>query len=246
MLKKNVADGIHCVEDSYVNWFLVEAGGKLTVVDAGLPTSWRSLRRALDELGRREEDIEALVLTHGHFDHLGFAERLRSEVGVPVYIHENDLPLTRNPRRYGRARSLTWYLLTQYKALPMVAAFVVHRAWWPKPVKRVHRIREDTLPVPGEPRVLFTPGHTMGHCALHFPDRDAVIAGDAVVTLNPYRGTKAPQIVSAAATADPERALESLDAIAATGVSTVLVGHGEAWTDGAERLVELARRNGPS
>lgn len=246
MLKRNVADGIHCVEDSHVNWFIVEAGNKLTIVDAGLPTSWRSLQQALGELGRRPQDIEALVLTHGHFDHLGFAERLRSEVGVPVYIHENDLPLTRHPRQYGRARPLTWYLLTQFRALPMVAGFVANRAWWPKPIKQVHRIREDKLPVPGEPRVLFTPGHTLGHCAFHFPDRDAVIAGDAVVTLNPYRGTKAPQIVSGAATVDPERALESLGVIAETRASTVLVGHGEAWTGGAERLVELARRRGPS
>ncbi|GAA5124948.1 MBL fold metallo-hydrolase [Haloechinothrix salitolerans] len=246
MLKKNVADGIHCVEDSYVNWFIIEGDGKLTIVDAGLPTSWQSLQQALDELGRQPKDIEALLLTHGHFDHLGFAEQLRSEIGVPVYIHDNDVPLTQNPRQYGRARPLTWYLLTQVKAMPMVAGFVKNRAWWPKPIKEVRRIRDDKLDVPGGPRVLFTPGHTLGHCAFHFPERDTVIAGDAVVTLNPYRGTRTPQIISGAATVDPERALESLSVLADTGARTVLTGHGEAWSDGAERMVELARQHGPS
>lgn len=246
MLKRNVADGIHCVEDSYVNWFIVEGEDGLTIVDAGLPTSWDSLLQALSELGKRLLDIKALVLTHGHFDHLGFAERLRSQVGVPVYIHDNDVPLTRHPRQYGRDRPLTWYLLTQFKAMPMVAGFVKNRAWWPKPIKEVRRIRDATLPVPGSPRVLFTPGHTLGHCAFHFPERDTVISGDAVVTLNPYRGSWKSQIVSGAATVDPERALESLDAIAETGARTVLTGHGDAWTDGAERLVELARRRGSS
>ncbi|EHY87282.1 Zn-dependent hydrolase, glyoxylase [Saccharomonospora azurea NA-128] len=246
MLTKNVADGIHCVEDASVNWFLVEEDERLTVVDAGLPTSWRSLLSALDELGRRPEDIEALVLTHGHFDHLGFAERLRFEVGVPVYVHENDVPLTRHPRQYGRDRPLWWYLLTQIKALPIAVGFLARRAWWPQPIKKVHRMPEGVLDVPGRPRVLFTPGHTLGQCALHFPERDAVIAGDAVVTLNPYRGTRGPQLVSGAATVDPERALRSLDAIADTKATTVLVGHGEAWTGGAGRLVELARRRGPS
>lgn len=246
MLKKNVADGIHCVEDSHVNWYIVEGDDGLTVVDAGLPTSWTSLQHALAGIGRRQSDIRAVVLTHGHFDHLGFAEQLRSETGAAVYIHDNDVPLTRHPRQYGRARPLTWYLLTQVKAMPIVARFVANRAWWPKPLKQVHRIRESRLSVPGQPRVIPTPGHTLGHCAFHFPDRDAVIAGDAVVTLNPYRGSRTPQIVSGAATADPERALESLGALADTGARTVLVGHGEAWTDGVERLVELARRHGPS
>jgi len=100
--------------------------------------------------------------------------------------------------------------------------------------------------VPGEPQVLFTPGHTLGHCSLYFPDRDVVIAGDAVVTMNPYRGTQGAQIVSNAATADPVRAIESLEVIAQTQARTVLVGHGEPWNDGAESLVERAREHGPS
>src|SRR3712207_8716356 len=47
--------------------------------DAGVPTSWASLEEALNELGRRPADIAALVLTHAHFDHLGFAERARTD-----------------------------------------------------------------------------------------------------------------------------------------------------------------------
>ncbi|GGC46674.1 hypothetical protein GCM10010974_31210 [Brevibacterium sediminis] len=86
----------------------------------------------------------------------------------------------------------------------------------------------------------------VGHCAFHFPERDTVIAGDSLVTLNPYRGTTGAQIVSSAATADPDRALESLDALAETGARTVLVGHGEPWTGGVERLVRSAKARGPS
>ncbi|MBB5919901.1 glyoxylase-like metal-dependent hydrolase (beta-lactamase superfamily II) [Actinoalloteichus hoggarensis] len=232
--------------ESHVNLYLVEEGDRVLLVDAGLPTSWRPLTAALTELGRRPQDIAALVLTHGHFDHLGIAERLRTELGVPVYIHENDVPLTRRPRQYTHARPLTGYLF-QLAALPIVAGLVARRAWWPKPVRHVERIREQgVLPVPGSPRVLFTPGHTLGHCALHFPDRDAVIAGDAVVTLDPYRGTTGPQIVSGAATADEDRALDSLRVIAETGAGTILVGHGPPWRGGAERMVDLARRRGPS
>ena len=246
MLYANVAEGIHRVEDAYTNWYIVEADGRLTIVDAGVPSSWQSFHEALRELRRRREDVDALVLTHGHFDHLGFAERARAGLGIPVYVHENDVPLTRHPRRYGHERARIWYFATQPKALPMVASLVRHRAWWPQPVKEVRRYASGQLPVAGSPHVVFTPGHTLGHCALHFRDRGVVIAGDAVVTLNPYTATTGPQIVSGAATVDSERALASLDALAETGAQTVLVGHGEPWTEGADRIAELARRRGAS
>lgn len=246
MLQRNVAEAIHRVEDAYTNWYIVEADGRLTIVDAGMPSSWRSLMEALRELGRRRDDIDALVLTHGHFDHLGFAEQARSQLGIPVYVHENDVPLTRHPRQYGHERPRSWYFLTQVQAFPMVASFVAHRAWWPTPVKEVRRYQNGRLPVPGAPSVVFTPGHTLGHCALHFADRDAVIAGDAVVTFNPYRNSTGPQIVSGAATVDSTRALASLDALVETGARTVLTGHGDPWTRGVEQIVDQARRHGPS
>ncbi len=244
----NVAEGVHRVEDSFTNWYLVEEDGRLTVVDTGVPTSWPSLIEALGHLGLRLSDIEAVVLTHAHFDHLGFAERARADLGVPVWVHENDVPLTRHPLQYAHESPLSYYLATQFRAAPIAATFLRNRAWWPKPIKEVRRYKgsDETLSVPGSPKVVFTPGHTLGHCALHLPDRDCVIAGDAIVTLNPYTAGTGPQIVARAATADSERALSSLDALADTGAKTVLTGHGEPWTVGAGRAVEEARRAGVS
>jgi len=112
MLTADVAPGIHRIEDAYTNWYLIDDGSRLTVVDAGVPTSWESLTSALERLGRRLDDIEALVLTHGHFDHLGFAERARAQLGIPVFIHANDVPLTRHPWRYDHERARSRYLAT--------------------------------------------------------------------------------------------------------------------------------------
>ena len=241
MLQTDVAAGVHRIEDSYTNWYLIEDEGRLTVVDAGVPTSWWSLKGALRKLGRDLSEIEAVVLTHAHFDHIGFAERARRELGVPVWVHENDVPLTRKPLLYGRERSALSYVATQPRALPIVASFVRTRAFWPSPIARVNRYGDEgTLPVPGSPRIVFTPGHTLGHCALHLPDRDAVIAGDALVMLDPYTAKPGPRIVSRAATADSERAFASLKQLAHTGARVVLTGHGEPWTEGIERAAAQA------
>jgi glyoxylase-like metal-dependent hydrolase (beta-lactamase superfamily II) len=113
-------------------------------------------------------------------------------------------------------------------------------------VKHVQRYTHGTLPVPGAPRVIPTPGHTLGHCALHLPDRDTVIAGDAIVTLNPYTGRRGPQIVARAATVDSRRALDSLDELVRTEAGTVLVGHGNPWRRGVEQAVAAARAAGAS
>jgi glyoxylase-like metal-dependent hydrolase (beta-lactamase superfamily II) len=244
MLHADVAPGIHRIVDAFTNWYIVEQDGRLTIVDAGVPSSWESLQDALPRIGRRLEDVEAVVLTHAHFDHVGFAERARAELRVPVYVHENDAPLAGHPWRYDHERPRSPYFATQLRALPVVAALVRNRAFWPRRVREVVRYAEGTLPVPGSPRALFTPGHTVGHCALHLPDRDVVISGDAIVTLDPYTGRTGPRLVARAATADSERNLRTLDVLAETGARTVLVGHGEPWTDGAQAAVAQARQAG--
>ena len=246
MFRGEVVEGVYRVEDAYTNWYLVEDQDGLTVVDAGVPTSWDSLLAALETLGRSIDDLRALVLTHAHFDHLGFAERFRVELGLPVWVHENDASLARHPRQYLHERLRFPYFLTQFRALPIVVALNRARAFWPTPVREVKRYTDGTLSVPGRPVVLPTPGHTLGHCALHLADRDVVIAGDAVVMLDPYTGKRGPKIVAGAATADSERNLASLDALVESGARNVLTGHGEPWRTGVEAAVHRARAFGPS
>jgi glyoxylase-like metal-dependent hydrolase (beta-lactamase superfamily II) len=246
MLELDVAPGVHRIADAFTNWYLVEDDGRLTVVDCGVPTSWASLHDALDRIGRSTGDVAAVVLTHAHFDHVGFAERARRELGVPVYVPEGDVPLARHPSLYDHERSIPLTFATHPRALPILATLVRNRAFLAPAVHEPVRFGDDAgvLDVPGRPRVVPTPGHTLGHCALHLPDRDAVIAGDAVVTLDPYTARTGPRLVARAATADSERNLRTLDALAATGARIVLTGHGDPWTQGAEAIVARAREAG--
>jgi glyoxylase-like metal-dependent hydrolase (beta-lactamase superfamily II) len=69
------------------------------------------LQELLARLGRSPSMIEAVVLTHEHFDHVGFPERARRELGVPVHAHERELPVTHRPLRYDHERSRLPYML---------------------------------------------------------------------------------------------------------------------------------------
>ena len=245
MFTRDVVPGVHRGQDADVNWYLLQEGDRLTLVDAGVPASWRTLERGLAELGLPLSAIEAIVLTHAHFDHVGIAERLRLELGIPVLVHPADEPLARHPMKYETERPRELYFLTQVQALPIVARLARSGAFRPPPVQQTRPYADgEVLDVPGRPRVLFTPGHTEGHCALHLPDADAVITADALVTLDPYTAKRGPRLVARAATRDVATNLASLERIAETGAQVVLPGHGEPFRSGAAAAVRMARAEG--
>lgn len=246
MVERDAAPAVHRIEHAYVNFYLVEEGPRLTLVDCGHPRSWRLLNRALAAIGRSPRDLEAIVLTHAHFDHMGFARRAAEELALPLYVHAAEVGLAAHPWRYEHERGRGGYL--RYPGFRRaLAAMAAAGAPWVRGTDRVRAFDgSGPLDVPGRLLPLPTPGHTRGHCALLLPGRGTLIAGDAVVTHNPYTGGDGPQIVAGAATADSARALASLDAIAASGAEVVLTGHGPPWRRGAAELAARAREAGPS
>jgi glyoxylase-like metal-dependent hydrolase (beta-lactamase superfamily II) len=245
VLHRDVAEGIHRVEEAYTNWYLVEDAGRVTIVDTGFPRSWATLQKVLRTLGRSPGDVEAVVLTHAHFDHMGFAARARKELGVPILAHEREIPVVEHPRRYEHERARLPYFVRNGHFRRVLGAMTAKGALFVRGISDVRTYASGAeLDVPGRPRVVFTPGHTFGHCSIHLPERGALIAGDAIVTVDPYTGKEGPRLVARAATADSQLALRSLDAIEATAAGSLLCGHGEPWTGGASEACARAREAG--
>jgi glyoxylase-like metal-dependent hydrolase (beta-lactamase superfamily II) len=232
-----IAQRIHRVgPDSIVNSYLVEDSGEVTIIDAGAPGLWRLVPAELAAMGRSLEDVRAIVLTHGHTDHIGFAERARRERGWPVLVHEADEALAKheapNPAKQGRLR------------IAPFAGFL----WWSvrRGLLRVPAMTEvatfgdgATLDVPGAPRVVLVPGHTPGSAVLHLPSHDALFVGDAMATYAVTTGERGPRI--APFTADANQALASLARLERLDARLVLPGHGEEFSGGAAEAVRLAR-----
>jgi glyoxylase-like metal-dependent hydrolase (beta-lactamase superfamily II) len=231
-----LAPSLHRVGSDLVATYLVEEGGALTLVDAGVPGQWPDLEAEVRAMGRTLADIRGVVLTHGDTDHVGMAERLRRELGVPVFVHEADAALARGEtkkqvamgrRRLGPLLRFLWYAGRRGGLRP-------------PPITEVRTLSDrDVLDLPGRPRVIHLPGHTPGSVALHVPHVDAVFVGDAMTTGHVLTGASGPQ--PAPFTIDVERADASFTSLADLGVRWVLPGHGPPWDAGIGEAVRRYR-----
>jgi glyoxylase-like metal-dependent hydrolase (beta-lactamase superfamily II) len=242
-----VAEGVRRFDDGIVNWYLLEDDDGLTAVDAGFPPSWHLLRTTIESLDRPLADLKAVVLTHGHVDHIGFAERARREAGATVYVHRLDAPLISSPLRIARSERTPLRYVDKAPTRALMLRALRAGAPMSKNVSEYETYEDgEELPVPGSPVAVLCAGHTDGHCAFHLPDRDLVFSGDAIVTRDPYTGVVGPQIVSGAATKDSTMALGSLERLERLDASLLLPGHGEPWTDGVTAAAVRAREAGAS
>jgi glyoxylase-like metal-dependent hydrolase (beta-lactamase superfamily II) len=170
------APHVHGLRTVMVNLYAVsETDGTWVLVDTGLPGSTRKILNWSASHGFISAPA-AIILTHGHFDHVGAVDDLSKQWNVPVYAHTLELPYLTGQREYDPPD-------------PSVGGGLMSllSPFYPKkPINLGDRVQP--LPpdgsVPGLTRWswLHTPGHSPGHVSFFREIDRVLLAGDAVVT----------------------------------------------------------------
>ena len=200
--------------------------GGWVLIDAGVLGTANTIASAAEARYGDNARPSAIIMTHGHFDHVGALEELAERWDVPAYAHELELPYLNGTASYPPAD-------------PTVGGGMM--AWasrlYPRgPVDVVPRLRvlPDDGRIPPMPgwRWIHTPGHTPGHVSLWRESDRTLIAGDAFITTRQESAyavaTQKPEMHGPPMyyTQDFEKAHRSVQRLAALEPEVVITGHG--------------------
>jgi glyoxylase-like metal-dependent hydrolase (beta-lactamase superfamily II) len=228
-LGQSVKPDIYCVSIQIVNVCLIgdpEQPNEWVLVDAGMPHSVDNILDAVKERFGEVHKPKSIVLTHGHFDHVGGLADLLEKWDVPVYAHELEIPYLTGKANYPPGD-------------PTVDGGLVSEM---SPLFPNHGIdlgnRVEKLPfdgsVPGMQgwKWIHTSGHTPGHVSLFRDEDRSLIAGDAFVTVKQeslYKVIMQEQEISGPPkyfTTDWETAWESVKKLEKLKPEVAITGHG--------------------
>lgn len=175
-----VAQNVWGMKITFVNVYMIAnrrgAGKGWVLVDAGLRGTARRIIAMAESIFGPGTKPAAIVLTHGHFDHVGALEELLKYWDVPVYSHPLELPYLTGQSSYPPAD-------------PGVGGGLMSLISWAYPTKPINlgsRVipidKYEGIPELPEWKVIHTPGHTPGHISLFLPLNTTLIAGDAFTT----------------------------------------------------------------
>ena len=162
-----IVPGVHQIPNTrWSRVYLIE-DQRLTLVDAGLPWGVKKIVDYIRSIGRREEEVDTVLMTHSHPDHSGGARPIRSLTGADILAHAKD-----TKSEAGNGVALSYMRLFGSTNLPVP---FLQRA----PVKQV--IEDgDVLPIHGGVRVIHTPGHTPGSVCFFLQDESVLFSGDTL------------------------------------------------------------------
>ncbi|MDR0140086.1 MBL fold metallo-hydrolase [Metabacillus idriensis] len=242
-LEFDVLPGVYCYTNQIVNVVFLRSGDDWYLIDAGMPHSADTIKSAFEVHAGVEMAPKAILLTHGHFDHVGGIIELVEQWQVPVYAHALELPYLTGQKDYPEPDgSVEGGLIAKMSRLFPNDGINL--------TDHVQALGENGQ-IPGLPewKWIHTPGHTPGHVSFYREEDRTLIAGDAFVTVRQdslYKVFTQKQELSGPPryyTTDWQAAWNSLKTLEALKPSTAITGHGMPMSGEELRkgLAELSR-----
>lgn len=240
---RQVRTDIFYYTNQIVNVIFIGTPGNWVLVDAGMPKCGKEIKGVAEEIFGENARPSAIILTHGHFDHVGGIVHLAEEWQVPVYAHPLEFPFLTGEASYPEPDpSVEGGLLAKISSIYPTEPINI------KPV--LQSLKNDTS-VPGLPgwQWIHVPGHSPGQIALFRDSDSTLISADAFITVKQdamynvlvqKKEVCGPPVYL---TTDWLEAWNSVKKLAALNPELVIPGHGTAMegeelTKGLRRLVE--------
>ncbi|MEP6821408.1 MAG: MBL fold metallo-hydrolase [Chthoniobacterales bacterium] len=225
-----IAPDVGWLPVSFVNvYFIGRPGGAWVLVDAGLPGRAKQIFAGAEARFGAGAKPEAIILTHGHFDHAGSAAQLAERWDVPIYAHPLELPYLTGKSSYPPPDP------TIGGAIAFLSRFMPSGSY--DFDGAIRPLEPNTVPGISGWEWIATPGHSPGHISLFRSADRVLLAGDALATMNmdSWAGLVSGRQVLARAGApfncDWDATRASVQSLAALRPNVVGCGHGIPISD---------------
>ncbi|MCM3720240.1 MBL fold metallo-hydrolase [Fictibacillus phosphorivorans] len=222
-----VAPGVYVLTTKIVNVYFIQCSEEPTtyfLVDAGMPKTGDMITEWAEKWF--DGPPKAILLTHGHFDHVGALNELAEKWGVPVYAHHKEIPFLNGEQDYPKPDpSADGGLVTKLSPMFPNHGIDLGNQVQPLPV-------DASIPGLAGWKWIHTPGHTPGHVSFFRKSDKVLVAGDAFITVEQeslYKVLTQKQELNGPPkyfTTDWEQAKESVQTLAALQPSVAATGHG--------------------
>jgi len=209
------------------NCYIIQ-GERIIMIDGGMPRQAKHFQKALKRLSVKPRDIHLIVLTHGHWDHIGSAKEIKEITGAPIALHRQEKDWLEKSLKPLPPSVTTWgHIFAKIMALFMPLVHI--------PATDVNIVLGDEdfslteYGVPG--KIIYTPGHTMGSVSVLLETGDAFV-GDLAMNGFPLRLSPGLPIFAE----DMSKVRESWKLLLDKGAKTIYPGHGKPFS------VDIIRR----
>lgn len=192
------------------------------MIDGGSPKQAKAFSKALENVSVKPEEVQLIVLTHGHWDHIGSAKEIKEITGAKIAIHHREKEWLEKSLKPMPPGVTTWGHIFGR----IIKVFLPLMRIPPTEVDVVLGDEEVSLAEYGiTGKVVHTPGHSSGSVSVLLETGDAFV-GDMAMNKFPLRPSPGLPIFAE----DWEQLMESWKRLLAQGVKTIYPSHGEPFS----------------
>jgi glyoxylase-like metal-dependent hydrolase (beta-lactamase superfamily II) len=212
---------IHTIDLGFNQCYLIQSECTI-LVDGGSPNKIEEFMEAMERIPVEPEDIQLIILTHGHFDHIGSAKEVKEVTGAKIVMHQLDRDCLEKPFQRIPKGVVVWGGILS-TMLHIIAPFIQFPAAKVDIILTDEEMSLTDFGIPG--RVIHTPGHTAGSVSVLLDSGDAFIGCLAQnkfpLRLNPGLPVLADSI---------KKVKESWKRLLELGVEMAYPGHGKPFS----------------